>query len=61
MGPEDKVVHPSGPKAVIQFAGEDEFTRELSRLVKYFLEGSMYRVEYLAKFETKTLRVFEDD
>ena len=62
MGTEDKVVHPSAPKAYIQFSGDPVYTRDLSRLLKYFLEGSMYRVEYLTKLdESTTLKVFEDD
>lgn len=60
MGAEDKVQHPSAPKAYIQFSGDPAYTRDLSRLLKYFLEGSMYRVEYLTKDESTTLKVFED-
>ena len=62
MGAEDKTQHPSAPKAYIQFSGDSAYTRDLSRLLKYFLEGSMYRVEYLTKLdESTTLKVFEDD
>jgi hypothetical protein len=61
MGAEDKVVRTSAPKAFIQFSGDPAGTLALSRLIKYFLEGSMYRVEYLTKDESTTLKVFEDD
>ena len=62
MGAEDKMLRPSAPKAYIQFSGDPAYTRNLSRLLKYFIEGSMYRVEYLTKLdESTTLKVFEDD
>ena len=61
MGAEDKVARASAPKAFIQFSGDDTYTRNLSCLIKYFLEGSMYRVEYLTKDESTTLKVFEND
>ena len=53
---------PEKARAFIQFSGDPAYTRDLSRLLKYFLEGSMYRVEYLTKLdESTTLKVFEDD
>jgi hypothetical protein len=62
VGAEGKAQRPSAPKAYIQFSGDDAYTRNLSRLLKYFLEGSLYRVEYLTKLdESTTLKVFEDD
>lgn len=61
MGAEGKAQRPSAPKAYIQFSGDDAYILALSRLLKYFLEGSCYRVEYLTKQEGTTLKVFEDD
>ncbi len=56
MGAEDQVVRPSVPKAFIEITGD----AIISRLVKSFLESQGYRVEYLAKLETKTLKVYYD-
>jgi len=60
MAPSEPVVRAEGARAFIEFTGPG--AAELSRLVKYFLSAqAMYRVEYLAKYETTTLKVYDSE
>ena len=55
----EQVQHPG---VYVEFTGRDpKAARELSALVRLFLMGSMYRVEYLSdKVKTTTLVVYDD-
>ena len=61
MAPGLQVTRGSGATYVEFFGRDDKAAKELSKLVKSFLEGSMYRVEYLTSFEGTTLKVYDDE